>query len=215
MNRKVAGEPELPIILVFEDDLSNEVLLRLIEVSGRRYMVGQSIPARGFGYIKKHIRGLNAAAKGMPILILTDLDEAECAPAKINDWLGPRTKKHPNLLFRIAVKEVEAWLLADREGFAHSLGISEGSIPRDPEALEDPKRALIDLARRSRKRSLRNGIAIKEGSAARQGPTYNYCLSKFVREEWDPERARRNSLSLQRTILILKKFAPVWGASHF
>jgi len=39
--------------------------------------------------------------------------------------------KHPNLLFRVAVKEVEAWLLAHRAAFATFLGISDKLIPQE------------------------------------------------------------------------------------
>ncbi|MDF2210039.1 hypothetical protein L1F28_15070 [Arthrospira platensis NCB002] len=44
----------------------------------------------------------------MAYLVLTDLDKSECPLAIINEWLKSQPK-HPNLLFRVAVKEVESW----------------------------------------------------------------------------------------------------------
>jgi hypothetical protein len=48
----------------------------------------------GFGYIKSKIKDFNRAAKGMPFLVLTDLDKEECAPKLIR---GKVTGKEKNL----------------------------------------------------------------------------------------------------------------------
>ncbi|MGL5065102.1 MAG: hypothetical protein ACRC62_34470, partial [Microcoleus sp.] len=104
---------DIPINLVFEDALSEAVLKQMLKQSERPFSVGNCLNQRGYGKIKKIIGGLNHAAKGMPYLVLTDLDNAECPLEIIFEWLSQ--PKHPNLLFRIAVKEVEAWLLAHRE----------------------------------------------------------------------------------------------------
>jgi hypothetical protein len=169
----------IPINLVFEDDLSEEVLRKLISSSGRPYQIGHCLHGRGYGYLKKHICGFNKAAKGMPYLVLTDLDNAECAPEMMRGWL--QHPKHPNLLFRIAVKEVEAWLLADRVGFAKFLGISLDLVPTDVDKIADPKRYLIELAKRSRRRTIREDLVPRRGSTAKQGPAYNDRLISFIR----------------------------------
>jgi hypothetical protein len=85
---------DIPIILVFEDDVSKEVLQKIIQFSGKRHSVGQALHGRGYGYIKRNIAGFNRAARGIPYLILTDLDTCECAPSKIRDWLP--VPIHPN-----------------------------------------------------------------------------------------------------------------------
>ena len=67
--------------------------------------------------------------------------------------------KHPNLLFRVAVKEVEAWLLAHRAAFATFLGISDKFIPQEQvDTIPDPKQFLINLAAKSKKRKVRDAI---------------------------------------------------------
>lgn len=55
------------------------------------------------------------------------------------------------MCFRIAVREVEAWLLADAEQAAGFLAVPLARIPAEPETLPDPKATLIALAGRSRK----------------------------------------------------------------
>ena len=140
---------EIPINLAYEDELSLEVLLRLlnspnVRSSDRCFSVGHCFHGRGYGYLKKNITRFNEASKGMPYLILTDLDNKERAPLLINEWL-PQTR-NPNLIFRIAVREVESWLLADDAGFARFLGIAKHKMPRDPDDLNDPKQTLIALA---------------------------------------------------------------------
>lgn len=78
--------------------------------------------------MKKNIHGFNNAAKGMPFLVLADLDDDECAPAKIQAWLS--VPRHHNLIFRIAIHEVESWILADRVGFSKFIGMRRDLIPR-------------------------------------------------------------------------------------
>lgn len=204
---------EIPINLAYEDDLSLEIIIRILESQGvissnKRFSVGSLFHGRGFGYLKRNISGFNKASKGMPYLILTDLDYKECAPIMIQEWLAET--KNPNLIFRVAVREVESWVLADRPGFAKFLGVSAKKVTAKPDDLPDPKAYLIDLARESRKRAIREDIVPKIGSTAKQGPAYNECLTSFVQEKWDPSNARRSSPSLERTIKAIEAFVPVW-----
>ena len=204
---------EIPINLAYEDELSLEIILRILESQGvtssnKRFSVGSRFHGRGFGYLKRNISGFNKASKGMPYLILTDLDDKECAPIMIQEWL-PETK-NPNLIFRIAVREVESWVLADQPGFAKFLGISPKKVAEKPDDLSDPKAYLISLARESRKRAIREDIVPRQGSTAKQGPAYNECLVSFVQEAWNPSNARLSSPSLERTIKAIEVFMPVW-----
>lgn len=196
------------INLAYEDALSEAVLRRLLEHSGRCYQIGTSYHRGGSGYLRRIVAGLNNAARGMPCLVLTDLDQAECAPALIRDWLRPASH-HPNLLLRVAVKEVEAWLLADRKGFADFIGIREESIPLDSDSIEHPKESLINLVGRSRRRRLREAILPPPGSTSKQGPDYNGALIPFVQDDWNPANAARMSSSLERIVRTLKEFQPV------
>ena len=199
---------DIPINLVFEDALSEAVLKQMLKQSQRPFSVGQCLNQRGYGKIKKIISGLNYAAKGMPYLVLTDLDNAECPLVIVSEWLTQ--PKHPNLLFRIAVKEVEAWLLAHREAFAQFLGISVDLIPGDADRIPDPKLLLINLAKKSRKRKLREAIVPERNSTAKIGKDYNGQLIEFVNKSWQVASAQTNSPSLERAMNALIKFQPTW-----
>lgn len=193
--------------LAVEDPLSEAVLRKILGSSENRFAVAHCYSRGGFGYLNKNIAGFNNAAKANPWLVLTDLDTAECPPSLIKAWLS--YAQHPNLIFRVAVREVEAWLLADRNSFARYLGISKEKIPPDVESIEDPKRLLINLARRSRKRTLREAIVPSAGSDARQGPDYNGALIPYVNEVWDLGAAVKNSMSLRKTVRAVEDFKPV------
>jgi hypothetical protein len=199
---------DIPINLVFEDALSEAVLKEMLKQSQRPFSVGSCLNQRGYGKIKKIISGLNYAANGMPYLVLTDLDNAECPLVILSEWLTQ--PKHPNLLFRIAVKEVEAWLLAHRETFAEFLGISDSLIPANVDEIPDPKQLLINLARKSKKRSLRDAIVPERNSTAKIGKDYNGQLIQFVQNNWQVEAAEVNSRSLQRAMNALINFQPTW-----
>jgi hypothetical protein len=196
----------IPINLVVEDVLSEAVLRTILRQLRRRYAVGTCFSQGGFGYIRKTIRGFNNAAKGTPFLVLTDLDKTECPPVLINEWLSD--PKHPNLLFRVAVREVEAWILAHREAFAKFVGIRKESIPQDLDTIDDPKQLLINLASKSRYRELREAIVPPSGSTAKVGPDYNGRLITFVKNYWKAQVAMRYSPSLHGTMDAVTKFKP-------
>jgi hypothetical protein len=197
----------IPVNLAIEDELSEVVLLRILGYL-RRYAVGAAHRRGGYGYLKTTIPAWNRAAKGVPIVVLTDLDDWACPAELMANWLtAPR---HQNLIFRVAVREVESWLLADRENFSRFLAVREALIPTNSDGLADPKAALVSAASRSRSRVIRDRIVPRPGSTAKQGPDYNACLGLFVRDQWDIRSARINSPSLARTIDRLSGFNPVW-----
>lgn len=196
----------IPINLVVEDVLS-EAVLRAVLGAHSRFAVEVCHIGRGYGYIKQKIGAFNNAAKGTPYFILADL-AAECAPTQNSQWL--RVPAKPNLLFRIAVKEIESWVLADRIGVASFLGISETLIPVSVDEIVDPKHFLIELARRSRRRVLREAIVPRSNTTAKIGPDYNGQLCSFVAKEWNVQAAVASSRSLRRAIDAIERFKPVW-----
>lgn len=195
------------IVVAVEDVLSEAVMRRLIASSGRHLVIDRVVNAHGYGQIKAGMAKFKAASRVLPHVILTDLDRYPCPPALLNDWGA--ISLPPQLLFRIAVREVESWLLADREGIAEFLHIAVTKVPRNPEAEADPKLALINLARRSRKRSLTEELVPQAGSAAPIGPLYNARLREFVNDKWDVDRAMAHADSLARTLTRLCAFLPV------
>ncbi|NUM36957.1 MAG: DUF4276 family protein [Candidatus Brocadiae bacterium] len=195
------------INLAVEDALSEAVLRKILKSSGKEYAVGKCFGKEGFGYLKRQIAAFNHAAKITPFLVLTDLDRTECPPLLRRDWLS--FPKHPNLIFRIAVREVEAWLLAHRKGFSKFAGISTDIIPQKIESMENPKKILVSLVEKSPKRDLREDIVPKPKSTATQGRNYNDRLILFVEKFWEPLLAMENSPSLKRALEAVSQFEPI------
>jgi hypothetical protein len=192
-----------------EDRLSETVAARLITETG--HSVAAKIPKdrrkhAGFGYLKSRLPDFVASCQGgLNFLVLTDLDTRPCPPDLLEDWLG-ETIKPNSLLLRIAVREVESWVLADRSQFASWLGVSEVTVPIDPEASLDPKADLLKLASKSKYREMREGLLPKKDATSKVGLEYNDLLCAFVTENWRIEDASQISPSLERTIRRLREF---------
>ena len=198
----------IPVNLVVEDHLSEAVLRAILAQMPKGYAIGTCYGHEGFGYLRKNIKAFNHAAKGMPWIVLTDLDQEECAPVLLQKWLG-NSPRHPNLLFRVAVREVESWLLAHRAAFAELISVKVSLVPEGTDALKDAKATLIHLVEKySPCRDLRLDIVPPSGSSAVQGPNYSDRLAEFVLSKWDSRVAMKNSDSLRRTILALRRFIP-------
>jgi hypothetical protein len=159
--------------------------------------------ARGYGTLKRKAPSYDEMGRtGLPVLLLTDLDDDPCPSGKIADWL--RRTPSPGFLFRVCVREVEAWLLADREAMAGFLRIAPGAIPAAPESLPDPKAKLIELAQKSPHR-IRKGLT-PIGSAS-IGPGYNKLLEQFIADSWCLDRAARGAPSLSRARQRVRELA--------
>lgn len=153
--------------------------------------------------ILKKAAAYNAAAKISPWFVLVDLDSpSKCVVEKLKVWMPSPSDM---MVFRVAVPELESWLLADREAAAHFLGVAQSKVPRDPDTLDDPKQEIINLARGSRKREIREGLVPRVGASL--GPTYVSDISKFGREAWRPRIAAEESPSLRRCMRRLDELA--------
>ncbi len=151
------------------------------------------------------LHGYNNAARRWPWLVLIDLDnDADCAPAFRRTHL-PETSEF--MCFRVAVRQIEAWLLGDRERLAGYLSVTASRFPVSPEALENPKRTLVGLARQSRRRATRELMVPTPTSGRKVGPGYTSELIGFVTDRengWRPDVASRASPSLARCIECLR-----------
>jgi hypothetical protein len=195
-----------PIIIssAVEGIVDEAVVKRLIvEVGGE---IGSVYGKRGKSLLKQRINGYNNAAHHQPWVVLVDLNhEADCPPPLKAIWLP---NPGPFMCFRIAIREIEAWLLADRERFASFFRVSLPDIPAAPELLDDPKNAVIELSRRSRSRDIRLDMVPRPGSGRKIGPAYVSRLIEFVSDlqvGWRPERAAQASESLRRCLARLRE----------
>ena len=192
-----------------EDVLSEAAIRRIVSIHSTKLTAIPWISRGGKGNVRRKLTQAREAAKnGVAVLVLIDLDTTPCARAALTDWLGhPANMTCSNLIFRIAVREVEAWLLADCDGISKRLGIAKSKVPRNVEAIESPKDALINLSRSSKLRPIRDGLVPSTKSGLSIGPEYNDILTDFVEGDWNFSSAALVAPSLQRFLLRLQKFA--------
>ncbi|MDH5669676.1 MAG: DUF4276 family protein [Nitrospira sp.] len=184
-----------------EGDVDEAVVRKLIEHVG-------AIPGTVYGKLGKaslraKIAGYNNAARHAPWIVLVDLDhDYECAPPFLNTWLP---NPSPFLCFRVAVREVEAWLLADARHLADFLRVPRSTVPAHPEELTNPKVALVNLARSSRNKAIQENMVPRQESGRQVGPAYSSRLIEFIRSSWQPNLATQRSESLRRALICLRR----------
>jgi hypothetical protein len=157
----------------------------------------------GKSFLRRQIQGYNNAARHLPWMVLVDLDhDADCAPPLCREWV-PDPAQY--LCFRVAVREVEAWLMADADALATFLSVARSRIPADPEKLLEPKTEMVNLARHSRRWDIRADMVPRERSGRSVGPAYASRLIEFVQTLWRPKVAIERAESLKRAIKCLKR----------
>lgn len=191
------------IIDALVEGITDEAVARkIIQATGHDF--GVCYGKRGSGYIKKKVRLFNASMPRRPMLTLVDFmdTEAVCSPEVLSTWLPNR---HINMLFRVVVREIESWLLADSENFSRFIGVSQSRLPTAPEILDDPKRTVVNLARKSINRHVRQVIVPSRKSSAQVGVLYASEMIRFIGEHWDVQAARQYSPSLEKCMKRLEQ----------
>jgi len=201
------------VYIVGEDDVTLAVIRRVLAYSSPDYAIIQNFPARG-GQIKSKIVEFNKVSETFPVVLLIDLDNDDCAPLLIKKLIKD---KNENFIFNIAVDEAEAWLMADREGFASYFKIKIDDMPSAHQTKQGGKKALTEmnfkykssmyltheLIQKSKNSEYIQQLTPKKNAA--KGPEYNSCMLPFIQYAWNIDAARRNSDSLNRMILKLEK----------
>jgi hypothetical protein len=198
-------ERPVSISAAVEGLVDEAVARRLIVLAGGR--PGPVYGKNGKSFLRQKILGYNNAARHFPWLVLVDLDQdADCAPPVREEWLPDPA---PNLCFRVAVREVESWLMADAEALAGFLSVARSRIPPNPENLDDPKVVMVNLARHSRRLPIRVDMVPRPGSGRVVGPAYVSRLVEYILDRWRPEIAAKKSDSLRRAIECLNNLVKV------
>lgn len=185
--------PQVSVVVEGQTDVP--VAARILESVG--CSVANVYGRAGCAFIDENIGRYNNAARFAPWFVLRDLDAGQCA-ADLATALLDRPARW--MRFRIAVREVEAWLLADGERLCGYLGVSTKHLPANPDAVLDPKQLLVNLARRSRRRTIVGDMVPEQGTSAAVGPGYLARITEFTQDHWRPEVARTNSASLDRCL---------------
>jgi hypothetical protein len=194
---------KIPINIVCEDDCSEGTISKIIAMR-QDFEIDTVYKKRGRNYISENINFFNDSAEGTVYIILADLDFDECAPKLVNDWLNEN--KHHNLILRIAVPEVESWLIADTQNFSRYFNIPKEEIREDVEDLHDAKEYLFFLIRKYCKKDIQDDILPKGTSTTGKG--YNKRMLKYISSYWKPYNAQKNSDSLFRCIKEISNFNP-------
>jgi len=195
-----------PVVIsaAVEGILDEVVLRRLIEGLGA--LPGSVYGKNGKSFLLEKLNAYNQAARFFPWVILIDLDhDDDCAPPYQKSCLPHPA---PYMCFRVAVREIEAWLLADRESLAKFLSVGASRIPHDPENLNRPKSTMVEIARHSRRRDVRENMVPRAGSGRKIGPAYTSLLIEFARNPehgWRPSVAAKSSDSLDRCMRRLEQ----------
>lgn len=191
-----------------EDIVSRTVAERLIadftNLSGNQLGGVQG----GWTSIKANFKKYCDLSRHSPVLVTIDLDRNACPPSLRRRWLSDAKVVEPLpefMLFCIAQREIESWLLADHDGIAEFLGIGSRMIDRDIENdVLDPKEYLVRLVQRSSRRTVKIDMLPAAGSLSKTGLGYNDRLSEFAKTSWQPLVAAANSRSLDRAIKKLQ-----------
>lgn len=191
------------VALATEDELSEAVGKRLLIDAGYQLDPAPLLRRNGSGYLRSKMDSWCEMAKRKPVFLLTDLDRTACPVELRAAWIGNRNPSE-NLVMRIAVREVEAWILADHQALKTIVG-GRGSLPADPDLIPDPKQYFLRLVAKQARREVREELVAGAGAIASQGIGYNARLSHLVSTVWSPERAALRSKSLHKARIRLSE----------
>jgi hypothetical protein len=197
--------PELPPVnLLVEGPMDRAVVSRILEYVG--LPLGTVYGENGKPDVLQRIAGYNQAARHIPWVAVVDLDQdKDCAPPFVRETL-------PNpaqwMRYRVVVRAIESWLMADAEHLATFLHVPRTQFPADPDSEANPKATLITLVRRySTRERIVKAIVPREGSGTSIGPGYTTILEEFVKaadSPWRPAVASQHSDSLRRCTAALE-----------
>lgn len=204
------------VFIAGEDPVTREILQRLIQNYCPNLVIAGTLPARG-SELKSKVQNFNALAADIPVIVLSDLDTEDCAPLAKSKLLNGVVTVAENLIINIAVDEAEAWLLADRDGFANYFKIDITNMPTAKEQkfggprkrleVDVPLKASLYLTHQlmaySKDPKLKAQIYTNSKSKCK-GSAYNTAMLPFIKSKWNVEQAARGSYSLQTTIDRLK-----------
>lgn len=113
---------EFTYVYLAAEDVPGLAIGRTLIGETRFLRVHREVDGRGFGALRRKAKKYaTMAANGYPVVLFTDLDRDVCPSVKIRNWLG--TMPGHRFVFRVCVREIESWLLADGEAIADFMGI--------------------------------------------------------------------------------------------
>ncbi len=165
----------ISVNMLVEGKIDEIVAKRLLNHIGLE--AGNVYGRRGKAHLLERLPNYNEAAKFTPWFVIVDLDmDTKCASQALELWL-PNIAK--GMRFRIAVRAIEAWLMADKENIARFLAVATSKIQLRTDLDLNPKETLVNIA------------------------LYVARLTEFTEKHWRPDEAADHSESLRRCISAL------------
>ncbi|NJL27831.1 MAG: hypothetical protein HC897_07995 [Thermoanaerobaculia bacterium] len=196
----------MSLTVVVEGDTDLPIVAKLAADAG--IMISREIGCAGKSQLDADLRGYNNAAHHAPWFVLRDLDQdAACAGELLAGWAFQPSNW---MCFRLAVRAIESWLLADHEGICSFFKVKPSIVPEHPDTAVNPTQALVNLARRSRSKRIRDAMVPRPGLATSVGAFYEATIIHFGRDHWDLDRAAARSESLARARHRLHELARRW-----
>lgn len=196
----------LPIVTAaVEGDIDEAVVTKILE--HLRLERGPCHIGRGRGKLLQRLPSYNAAAQFQPWFVLMDLDAGltgRCAADFLNEHLR---NPSPHMFCRLAVQQVEAWLLGDSDSLAAFLSTPLSAIPRNPDECSNAKDAMVAIGQRSRRKATREGMVPRPASGRSVGPEYSGLMIEYALWHWRPAEAQQRSASLDRCLRRLADLA--------
>jgi hypothetical protein len=193
------------VLVAVEGETDEPYAQRVVIAAG--LFVDRTIVLHGHGNLDNRVARWCQPSNRRPMLVVRDLDptfSAGCAPAVIRRLSGNGPHSSTTIV-RIAERELEAWLLADREGLATYFHLRAGDVPSTPDEESDPKRTLVNLCRKSSSSRVRRGMVPSSQSGREVGPEFTGLVLTFGSTVWDVQRARSASPSLDRAVVSLER----------
>lgn len=186
----------VPVSGVVEGIVDEAIVRTLLGHAG--HVPGTIYVQRGKARLLERLAGFNSAARFSPWLVLVDLNgDAPCAPEFVTTVMPTPS---PQMMFRVAVRQAEAWLMGDAEQLASYLRVSRAHVPNEPEAEADAKQTMVNIARKSRDRHVQADMVPTPASGRKTGPNYAGRLIDFATQCWHPEIAAEHVDSLNRCL---------------
>jgi hypothetical protein len=193
------------IIYIAVEGKIDEDILSVIFAQYPTIRVQQCLAKNGKRTLEKNLEKYNQIAQRYPVLVLIDLDQEDC-PVTYLQRISP-TAKHEQLIIRISVRELEAWLLADRNNFAKFINAPVNKIPYPPDDCPQPKEAILNLVKQyTKNKNLRGDILPEDKTTHKPGRAYGDRLFEFALRHWHIPTARLHSPSLDRALRAVEKF---------
>lgn len=183
---------------------TDENILSVILAQYPTIEVRQCLAKNGKKTLEKNLEKYNQVARRFPVIVLIDLDQEPCPVAYLQQISPP--EKQPQLIIRIAVRELEAWLFADRENFAKFINAPVNKIPYPPDECPQPKEAILNLVKQHAKnKKLRGDILPEDGTTNKPGRAYGDRLFEFAMKHWHIPTARQHSPSLDKALQAVER----------